>query len=54
MLQKCACGENKVGVNPKNISDFLGIKKFKFGELESKDKVGIVIGLAWTELVAKY
>ena len=41
--------EKSVEVNEKNIPDFLGIKKFKFGELESKDKVGIVIGLAWTE-----
>jgi len=41
--------EKSVNVNQKNISEFLGIKKFKFGELESKDKIGIVIGLAWTE-----
>ena len=41
--------EKKVIVNEKNIGDFLGIKKFKFGELESNDKIGIVIGLAWTE-----
>ncbi len=41
--------EKSVDVNDKNISEFLGIKKFKFGELESKDKIGIVIGLAWTE-----
>jgi len=41
--------EKSVEVSEKNIPDFLGIKKFKFGELEAKDKVGIVIGLAWTE-----
>ncbi len=41
--------EKSVEVNEQNIPDFLGIKKFKFGELETKDKVGIVIGLAWTE-----
>ena len=41
--------EKSVSVNDKNIPDFLGIKKFKFGELEAIDKVGIVIGLAWTE-----
>ena len=27
----------------------LGIQKFKFGELESKDSIGVVTGLAWTE-----
>ena len=32
--------EKSVEVNEKNIPDFLGIKKFKFGELEAKDKVG--------------
>ena len=41
--------EKKVEVNNRNISDFLGVKKFKFGMLEDKDKKGIVIGLAWTE-----
>ena len=41
--------ETQVNVEPNNINDFLGVKKFKFGELESIDKVGIVTGLAWTE-----
>jgi len=27
----------------------LGIQKFKFGSLESEDKVGVATGLAWTE-----
>ena len=41
--------EKKVLINDKNLSDFLGVKKFKYGELESEDRVGIVTGLAWTE-----
>jgi len=41
--------ETKVKVNEKNLMDFLGIKKFKFGELENENKIGIVTGLAWTE-----
>ncbi len=41
--------ETKVKINEKNLTDFLGVKKFKFGELENEDKVGIVTGLAWTE-----
>ena len=41
--------ENKVKVNAENINDFLGIKKFKYGEVETENKVGIVTGLAWTE-----
>ena len=41
--------ETKVKINEKNLPDYLGIKKYKFGELENIDKVGIVTGLAWTE-----
>ena len=41
--------ENKVSVNNKNLSEFLGVKKFKYGELEIEDRVGIATGLAWTE-----
>ncbi len=41
--------ETKVIVDPQNINDFLGVKKFKFGELEAEDKIGVVTGLAWTE-----
>ncbi len=40
---------NKVEVNKDNLKDFLGVKKFKFGELENENKIGIVTGLAWTE-----
>ncbi len=50
VVKKIISGEEKeVKVDSKNLSDFLGIKKFKFGELESKDKIGVVTGLAWTE-----
>ena len=41
--------EKKVTINNKNLSDFLGVKKFKYGELETEDRIGIVTGLAWTE-----
>jgi len=41
--------ETAVSVNEKNLSNFLGVKKYKFGELESENKIGIVTGLAWTE-----
>ena len=41
--------ETKVELNPNNVTDYLGIKKFKYGEAESENKVGVVTGLAWTE-----
>jgi len=50
VVKKVVSGEEKkVIVNDKNVHDFLGVKKFKYGEVESEDKVGIVTGLAWTE-----
>ena len=41
--------KTKVKVDEKNLTDFLGVKKFKYGELETEDKIGISTGLAWTE-----
>ena len=41
--------EIKVNVNTNNLSNFLGVKKFKFGELDTENKIGVVTGLAWTE-----
>ncbi len=38
-----------VKIDSKNLSDFLGVRKFKFGEIEDTNKIGIVTGLAWTE-----
>ena len=50
VVKKIVSGEEKeVKINKKNLSDFLGVPKFKSGELESENRVGIVIGLAWTE-----
>ncbi len=41
--------EKKVHINDKNLQEYLGVKKFKYGEVENEDKIGIVTGLAWTE-----
>ena len=50
VVKKVVSGEEKeVNINLKNLHDYLGIQKFKFGELESEDKIGVVTGLAWTE-----
>ncbi|MDC0416103.1 endopeptidase La [Candidatus Pelagibacter sp.] len=50
VVKKVVAGEqDKVEINNDNLSDFLGVAKYKFGELEPNDKVGIVTGLAWTE-----
>jgi ATP-dependent Lon protease len=40
----------KVEVNPENLSNYLGVKRFHYGLAEEKDQVGQVTGLAWTEV----
>lgn len=37
-----------ITITSKNIGDFLGVQKFRFGETDDDDQVGIVTGLAWT------
>ena len=50
VVKKVVAGEEKeVKINISNLSDYLGIQKFKFGELENENKIGVVTGLAWTE-----
>jgi len=39
----------KFEINSKNLSDYLGVKKFKYDEIESDNKIGVATGLAWTE-----
>jgi len=40
----------KVAVNRKNLEKFSGVHKFRYGETEAEDMVGVVTGLAWTEV----
>lgn len=40
----------KVEVNVDNLKDFLGVAKFRYGMAEQEDQVGLVTGLAWTEV----
>jgi ATP-dependent Lon protease len=42
-------GRKKVEVTPENLGDYAGVRKYRYGELEEEDLVGLVTGLAWTE-----
>ena len=37
-------------ITTKNLEEYSGVRKFKFGEAESSNTVGQVCGLAWTEV----
>lgn len=39
-----------VEVTADNLADYLGVPRFRFGEAEGEDQVGVVTGLAWTEV----
>lgn len=40
----------KVGVTRRNLEKYAGIRRFRYGEAELEDLVGVVTGLAWTEV----
>ena len=40
----------KIAVTSENITDYLGVPKYRYGEAELEDQVGVVTGLAWTEV----
>jgi len=40
----------RVGVTRRNLEKYAGVRKFRFGEAESEDLVGVTTGLAWTEV----
>ncbi|MCX8280356.1 endopeptidase La [Phyllobacterium sp. 0TCS1.6C] len=42
--------KKSVKVTEVNIDDYLGVEKFRFGQIDGEDQVGVVTGLAWTEV----
>ncbi len=43
-------GTSKVKIGRKNLDKFAGVRRFRYGEAELEDLVGITTGLAWTEV----
>jgi len=50
-VRKIESGDEKtISITPENLKEFSGIRKHRFGETENQDQVGVVTGLAWTEV----
>ncbi|MDE0380223.1 MAG: endopeptidase La [Rhodospirillales bacterium] len=43
-------GREKVRITRRNLKKFAGVRKFRYGEVEHEDMVGVTTGLAWTEV----
>jgi ATP-dependent Lon protease len=41
--------KDSVSVTTDNLEKYLGVPKFRFGEIELEDQVGVATGLAWTD-----
>ncbi len=46
ILQK----KKSIKITAKNLEDFLSVPRYRYGEAELEDLVGVVTGLAWTEV----
>ena len=42
--------EGMVNVTSKNLDKYLGVRRFDFGRAEEQSEIGLVTGLAWTEV----
>jgi ATP-dependent Lon protease len=42
--------QKSVKASPDNLADYLGVPKYRYGEVEDKDQIGVVTGLAWTNV----
>ena len=42
--------KTSIKVDIKSLGEYLGVPKYRFGEIEDSDLVGVVTGLAWTEV----
>jgi ATP-dependent Lon protease len=42
--------KKSIAVTDQNIGDYLGVAKYRYGEIEADDLIGVVTGLAWTDV----
>ena len=43
-------GKKSVEITADNLSDYLGVPRYRHGQIDGEDQVGVVTGLAWTEV----
>jgi len=43
-------GKERIEVTSANLDKYAGVRKYRYGEVELEDAVGVVTGLAWTEV----
>jgi ATP-dependent Lon protease len=43
-------GNKSVTITAENVSDYLGVPRYRYGQVDGEDQVGVVTGLAWTEV----
>jgi ATP-dependent Lon protease len=43
-------GDALVSISPKNLEKYLGVRRYDFGRAEAENELGLVTGLAWTEV----
>lgn len=53
LMQPAAKGDeqkNAYTIGAADLEQFLGVRKYRFGEMYDEDRIGLVTGLAWTEV----
>ena len=50
-VKEILTGKDKtIKISKRNLSNYAGIRRYRYGEIEKDDLVGVVTGLAWTEV----
>jgi len=42
--------ETSISIDPQNLESYLGVRRYRFGLIDKQDRIGLVNGLAWTQV----
>ena len=48
--RKAAAGKRSLKIDARNLNKYLGVRRFDFGRKEQQNEIGLVTGLAWTQV----